>query len=146
MEAYLKAQGMFLEAGAPDPVFTDTLELDLGTVQPSLAGPKRPQDRVLLKDVASSFKADLTKGLGVPANEAGLSVKVEGKNYELTHGDVVIAAITSCTNTSNPSVLVARRPRGPQGARQGIEAEAVGEDVARARLAGGDRISRQSRA
>src|SRR6185437_13310734 len=107
VEAYLKAQGMFLEPGAPEPVFTDTLELDLGTVQPSLAGPKRPQDRVLLKDAASSFNADLTKGLGVPANEAGLSVKVEGKNYEITHGDVVIAAITSCTNTSNPSVLVA---------------------------------------
>jgi aconitate hydratase len=106
-EAYLKAQGMFREPGMPDPVFTDTLELDLSTVQPSMAGPKRPQDRVLLKDVASSFKADLTKGLGVPANEAGTSVKVEGKNYELTHGDVVIAAITSCTNTSNPSVLVA---------------------------------------
>jgi aconitate hydratase len=107
VEAYLKAQGMFREPGQPDPVFTDTLELDLSTVQPSMAGPKRPQDRVLLKDVSSSFKADLTKGLGVPENEAGLSVKVEGKNYELTHGDVVIAAITSCTNTSNPSVLVA---------------------------------------
>ncbi len=107
VEAYLKAQGMFREPGAPDPVFTDTLELDLSTVQPSMAGPKRPQDRVLLKEVASSFKAELTKGLGVPANEAGTSVKVEGKNYELTHGDVVIAAITSCTNTSNPSVLVA---------------------------------------
>ena len=106
VEAYLRAQGMFLEPGAPDPVFTDTLELDLGTVLPSMAGPKRPQDRVLLKDVATSFNADLTKSLGVPADEAGLSVKVEGKNYELTHGDVVIAAITSCTNTSNPSVLV----------------------------------------
>jgi aconitate hydratase len=106
VEAYLRAQGMFLEPGAPDPVFTDTLELDLGSVQPSMAGPKRPQDRVLLKDVATSFNADLTKSLGVPADEAGLSVKVEGKNYELTHGDVVIAAITSCTNTSNPSVLV----------------------------------------
>jgi aconitate hydratase len=107
VEAYLKAQGMFREPGSPDPVFTDTLELDLSTVEPSMAGPKRPQDRVLLKDISSSFKADLTKGLGVPANEAGTSVKVEGKNYELTHGDVVIAAITSCTNTSNPSVLVA---------------------------------------
>ena len=106
-EAYLKAQGMFREPGQPDPVFTDTLELDLSTVQPSMAGPKRPQDRVLLKDVAASFKADLTKGLGVPANDVGTSVKVAGKNYELTHGDVVIAAITSCTNTSNPSVLVA---------------------------------------
>jgi aconitate hydratase len=107
VEAYLKAQGMFREPGQPDPVFTDTLELDLGTVQPSMAGPKRPQDRVLLKDVAVSFNADLTKSLGVPANEAATRVKVEGKNYELTHGDVVIAAITSCTNTSNPSVLVA---------------------------------------
>jgi aconitate hydratase len=107
VEAYLKAQGMFHEPGKPDPIFTDTLELDLSTVQPSMAGPKRPQDRVLLKDISSSFKADLTKGLGVPANETGNSVKVEGKNYELTHGDVVIAAITSCTNTSNPSVLVA---------------------------------------
>src|ERR1700689_5457038 len=107
VEAYLKAQGMFREPGQPDPIFTDTLELDLSTVQPSMAGPKRPQDRVLLKDVSSSFKADLTKGLGVPASEAGTSVKVAGKNYELTHGDVVIAAITSCTNTSNPSVLVA---------------------------------------
>ena len=107
VEAYLKAQGMFREPGQPDPVFTDTLELDLSTVEPSMAGPKRPQDRVALKDITSSFKADLTKGLGVPANEAGVSVKVEGKNYELTHGDIVIAAITSCTNTSNPSVLVA---------------------------------------
>jgi aconitate hydratase len=107
VEAYLKAQGMFREPGSPDPVFTDTIELDLSTVQPSMAGPKRPQDRVLLKDISTSFKSDLTKGLGVPAADAGLSVKVEGKNFELTHGDVVIAAITSCTNTSNPSVLVA---------------------------------------
>src|SRR3954471_23064811 len=107
VEAYLKAQGMFREPGMPDPVFTDTLELDLGTVLPCMAGPKRPQDRVLLKEVASSFNADLTKGLGVPANEANTVAKVEGKNFDITHGDVVIAAITSCTNTSNPSVLVA---------------------------------------
>jgi aconitate hydratase len=107
VEAYLRAQGMFRDPSTPDPVFTDTLELDLSTVQPCVAGPKRPQDRVLLKEVSTSFKAELTKGLGVPANEAGTSVKVEGKNYEITHGDVVIAAITSCTNTSNPSVLVA---------------------------------------
>ena len=107
VEAYAKAQGMFRESGAPDPMFTDTLELDLSTVRPSLAGPKRPQDRVDLKDAASAFKAELTKSLGVPANDVGVKAKVEGKNYELTHGDVVIAAITSCTNTSNPSVLVA---------------------------------------
>ncbi len=107
VEAYLKAQGMFHEPGAPEPVFSDVLELDLGTVVPSIAGPKRPQDRVALKDAAGAFTAELTKGLGVPANEAGTSVKVAGKNYELTHGDVVLAAITSCTNTSNPSVLIA---------------------------------------
>ncbi len=107
VEAYTKAQGLFRESGAPDPVFTDTLELDLSTVQPSLAGPKRPQDRVALRDAASAFKTELTKSLGVPANDVGVSAKIEGRNYELTHGDVVIAAITSCTNTSNPSVLVA---------------------------------------
>jgi aconitate hydratase len=105
VEAYTKAQGLWQTD--VDPVFTDTLELDLGTVQPSLAGPKRPQDRVLLKDAASAFTAELTKGLGVPANDAGTKAKVAGKNYEITHGDVVIAAITSCTNTSNPYVLVA---------------------------------------
>jgi aconitate hydratase len=105
VEAYAKAQGLWRTD--VDPVFTETLELDLSTVQPSLAGPKRPQDRVLLKDAASAFKAELTKGLGVPANDAGVTAKVAGKNYEITHGDVVIAAITSCTNTSNPYVLVA---------------------------------------
>jgi aconitate hydratase len=107
VEAYSKAQGMWRDASTPDPVFTDRLELDLSTVQPSLAGPKRPQDRVLLKDAASAFKNELTKSLGVPANDVGTRAKVEGKNYDLGHGDVVIAAITSCTNTSNPSVLVA---------------------------------------
>jgi aconitate hydratase len=107
VKQYCQAQGMWTDASTPEPVFTDTLELDMGTVQPSLAGPKRPQDRVLLKDAAVAFKSELTKGLGVPANDVGTSVKVEGKNYEITHGDVVIAAITSCTNTSNPNVLVA---------------------------------------
>jgi aconitate hydratase len=105
VEAYAKAQGLWRTE--QDPVFTDTLELDLGTVQPSLAGPKRPQDRVLLKDAASSFAVELTKSLGVPAADVGKKAAVEGKDYEITHGDVVIAAITSCTNTSNPYVLVA---------------------------------------
>jgi len=107
VEAYSKAQGMWRDASTPDPVFTDTLELDLSTVQPSLAGPKRPQDRVLLKDASSAFRSELTKGLGVAANDTDKKVAVAGKNYEITHGDVVIAAITSYTNTSNPSVLVA---------------------------------------
>jgi aconitate hydratase len=120
VEAYLRAQGMFREPGQPDPVFTDTLELDLSTVVPSMAGPKRPQDRVNLKDVAVSFNTDLTKGLGVPANESGTKVKVEGKNFELTHGDVVIAAITSCTNTSNPSVMVAAGLVARKAAAKGL--------------------------
>jgi aconitate hydratase len=105
VEAYAKAQGLWRTD--VDPSFTDTLELDLSTVQPSLAGPKRPQDRVLLKDAAAAFKVELTKSLGVPANDVGTKAAVAGKNYEITHGDVVIAAITSCTNTSNPYVLVA---------------------------------------
>ena len=105
VEAYAKAQGLW--RGDEVPVFTDTLSLDLGTIQPSLAGPKRPQDRVLLKDAAAAFKTELTKSLGVPANDVEKKAPIAGRNYDLTHGDVVIAAITSCTNTSNPYVLVA---------------------------------------
>ena len=106
VEAYAKAQGMFREKGMADPVFTDTLELDLGTVVPSLAGPKRPQDRVALTDVKASFLKSLGGEFGKPG-QAAARVPVEGKDYDLGHGDVVIAAITSCTNTSNPNVLVA---------------------------------------
>ncbi len=106
VKAYAQAQGLWRTTGE-DPIFTDTLTLDLSTVQPSLAGPKRPQDRVLLKDAASAFNAELTKGLGVAADAVGTKAAVSGTNYEITHGDVVIAAITSCTNTSNPYVLVA---------------------------------------
>jgi aconitate hydratase len=105
---YYKAQGMFREEGQPDPVFTDTLELDMATVEPSLAGPKRPQDRVALSGAAPAFAKELASGnLGVPGDKADLRVPVAGANYDLGHGDVVIAAITSCTNTSNPYVLVA---------------------------------------
>ncbi|MDO9431189.1 MAG: aconitate hydratase AcnA, partial [Phenylobacterium sp.] len=105
VEAYAKEQGMWVEAGDPDPVFTDTLELDLGSVLPSLAGPKRPQDRVLLSDAAAEFKSALAKDFGKPEGEA--RVPVVGEKFDVGHGDVVIAAITSCTNTSNPSVLIA---------------------------------------
>ncbi len=107
-EAYAKAQGMWRDASTPDPVFTDTMELDLSTVEPSMAGPKRPQDRVALSNIATSFSKDLAAGtMGVPGDKADLRVGVDGANYDLGHGDVVIAAITSCTNTSNPYVLVA---------------------------------------
>ena len=106
VEAYAKAQGMWVDATTPEPVFTSIVELDLSTVEPCIAGPKRPQDRVLLKDATASFKTDLVKGLGVPANDVDKTVQVAGKNYTITHGDVVIAAITSCTNTSNPYVML----------------------------------------
>ena len=105
VEAYAKAQGMWVEAGDPDPVFTDTLELDLGAVLPSLAGPKRPQDRVLLSDAAAEFKSALARDFGKPEGE--VRIPVAGEKFDVGHGDVVIAAITSCTNTSNPSVLIA---------------------------------------
>ena len=105
VEAYAKAQGMWRDADAPEPVFTDTLELDLGTVEPSLAGPKRPQDRVLLSEAAPRFAEHLAEELaGKPVSNP---TTVEGADFTLDHGDVVIAAITSCTNTSNPSVMVA---------------------------------------
>jgi len=107
VEAYAKAQGLYRTSGTPDPVFTDVLELDLSSVEPSLAGPKRPQDRVALSATKAGFAValpELAKGSKVAA---GQRVKVEGTSYDLGHGDVVIAAITSCTNTSNPSVLIA---------------------------------------
>ncbi|MFZ4410417.1 MAG: aconitate hydratase AcnA, partial [Paracraurococcus sp.] len=108
VEDYAKAQGMWRDAHSPDPVFTDTLELDMGSVEPSMAGPKRPQDRVALSNAAASFAKDLAAGtMGVPGDEANKRVAVEGANYDLGHGDVVIAAITSCTNTSNPYVMIA---------------------------------------
>ncbi len=113
-EAYMRAQGLFREAGSPDPEFTDTLELDLDSVVPSLAGPKRPQDRVALSEMKENFK----KALTAPVKERGYELSgdaldreatfgTNGGSQKMKHGAVVIAAITSCTNTSNPSVLVA---------------------------------------
>jgi aconitate hydratase len=104
--AYAKAQGMYHAKTAPDPVFTEVLKLELSSVEPSLAGPKRPQDRVPLKEVKSGFAQSLDKEFGKGA-EADKRVAVEGRKETLGHGDVVIAAITSCTNTSNPSVMIA---------------------------------------
>ena len=105
VEAYAKAQGYWRPEMA-DPVYTDTLSLDLGTVVPSISGPKRPQDRVLLSEADTKFAEAMVKEFGVAADDA-TAVDVEGKDYTVTHGDVFIAAITSCTNTSNPSVLIA---------------------------------------
>ncbi len=105
VEAYAKEQGLWFDPKA-EPSFSDTLSLDLGTVQPSLAGPKRPQDRVLLSDVKSSFYGSLDSMLNRHEGTTSNPTKTED-GHTLDHGSVVIAAITSCTNTSNPSVLVA---------------------------------------
>jgi aconitate hydratase len=112
-EVYMRAQGLFRDSSTPEPEFTDTLELDLGSVVPSLAGPKRPQDRVPMTELKETFN----KALTAPVKERGFELKPEAVNTEATfgtnggsmkmrHGAVVIAAITSCTNTSNPSVMV----------------------------------------
>ena len=102
VEAYTKAQGMFRDANSPEPVYTDTLELDLATVVPSLAGPKRPQDRVAMVDMKTAFD----EALELQGRQTPAAAPVPGKDYELNDGDVVIAAITSCTNTSNPAVML----------------------------------------
>jgi aconitate hydratase len=126
-EAYCRAQGLFRDANTPDPEFTDTLELDLGSVVPSLAGPKRPQDRVPLSEMKSNFQ----KALTAPVKERGYELGSEalgreatfgtnGSSVKMKHGAVVIAAITSCTNTSNPSVMVAAGLVAKKAAEKGL--------------------------
>src|SRR5690606_10177437 len=126
VEAYCKAQGLWRSSADPDPVCADTLELDLDDVVPSLAGPKRPQDRVAMTEVKRTFADLLTKELKLDDAEisklegeggqtavgnhepnSGVEVELNGERFHLDHGAVVIAAITSCTNTSNPSVMLA---------------------------------------
>jgi aconitate hydratase len=125
VEAYMKEQGLWHDGGGPEAAYSDVLALDLATVEPSLAGPKRPQDRISLRAVASSFRGQLEGLMGVAARSsslpvagggaavaaapasAGVRTSLGGVDFELEHGAVVIAAITSCTNTSNPSVMVA---------------------------------------
>ena len=119
VEQYAKAQGLFRTDDTPDPQYSDTIELDMSTVEPALAGPKRPQDRVVLAKVKQSFleafgeqitaQPSATNGESVtslPPAQTGVMVDLDGEQVELAHGSVVIAAITSCTNTSNPSVMV----------------------------------------
>jgi aconitate hydratase len=105
VEKYAKAQGLFRTKATPDPVFTETLELELGNVVPSMAGPKRPEGRIALEGVGAGFKTALETEYRKPG-ENDKRFAVPDKNYDLGHGDVVIAAITSCTNTSNPNVLI----------------------------------------
>ncbi|MFN3686860.1 aconitate hydratase AcnA [Salinarimonas sp.] len=122
VEAFAKAQGMWRDASTPDPVFTDTLALDLGDVVPSMAGPKRPQDRVLLTNSKPAFEGAMESEFKKAA-EMGKRVKVEGKNFDLGHGDVVIAAITSCTNTSNPSVMIGAGLLARNAVAKGLKAK-----------------------
>ena len=106
VEAYTRAQGLFRDDTTADPLFTDTLDLDLASVEPSLAGPKRPEGRVPLGQVPAAFAAALASDYRKPGDQ-GTRFPVAGRDFTLGHGDVAIAAITSCTNTSNPSVLIA---------------------------------------
>jgi aconitate hydratase len=117
--AYAKAQGMYRIKTTPDPVFTDVLKLDLATVEPSLAGPKRPQDRITLRDVKSGFTTSMEKEFG-KGGELHKRSKVEGRAYDLGHGDAVIAAITSCTNTSNPNVMIGAGLLARKAAAKGL--------------------------
>ncbi len=122
VEAYAKAQGMFRVKTTPDPIFTDILKLDLATVEPSLSGPKRPQDRIALRDVKSGFTNSMEKEYN-KGNELKKRVPVNTKDYDLGNGDVVIAAITSCTNTSNPSVMIGAGLLARKAAARGLTAK-----------------------
>ena len=106
VEKYAKEQGVWREKG-DEPVYTSVLELDMKNVRPAISGPKRPQDRILLDNAASKFKQDLKETFKVSDSDESLESPIEGVDYSIKQGDVAIAAITSCTNTSNPSVMVA---------------------------------------
>lgn len=128
VERYTKEQGLFRTDETPDPIYTDTLELDLAEVQPSMAGPKRPQDRVLLREMKANFEKALSTpidqrgfALPEPALERRATVQDNGDTAEVGHGVVVIAAITSCTNTSNPMVMIAAGLLAKKAVEQGLD-------------------------
>jgi aconitate hydratase len=122
VEAYAKAQGLFRTSNTSDPIFTDTIELDLSTVEPSLAGPRRPQDRVTLGQSKTVFRKSLQGMLEkqTKPSKSPVTVGSNGRSYELGHGAVVIAAITSCTNTSNPSVMMAAGVLAKKAVERGL--------------------------
>ncbi len=119
VEAYAKAQGMWREAGMPDPEFSDTLELDIGGVEPSMAGPRRPQDRISPNGAAKGLEGSLAEARGDSGGR--ISAPVAGRDFDLADGDIVIAAITSCTNTSNPSVMVGAGLLARNAVARGLE-------------------------
>ena len=125
---YTNEQGLFRTDATPDPEFSDTLDLDMGTVKPALAGPKRPQDRIDLDGMKKMWSSALTapvgpKGFGLAAEKINTTVAIShaGRSFELKHGDVVIAAITSCTNTSNPSVMVGAGLLAKKAVERGLD-------------------------
>ncbi len=123
VEAYMKEQGLFHTQSSPEAEYSDTLELDLSTVEASLAGPKRPQDRILLGDVKQSFTSQLDELSAAAGGAPGAAVRTSfaGEEFDLRHGSVVIAALTSCTNTSNPSVMVAAGLLAKKAVERGLE-------------------------
>jgi aconitate hydratase len=127
VEAYTKEQGLFHTPQTPEATYSDTLELDLGKVEPSLAGPRRPQDRVALGQVKESFARELpgllSKAKGKAETGTAVQVKLGEENVELHHGSVVIAAITSCTNTSNPSVMLAAGLLAKKAVEKGLRSK-----------------------
>ena len=124
-EAYTKAQGLFQTADSPEPIFADSLELDLGTIEPSISGPKRPQDRIRLDESKESFQKTIVSVLGEGSGngrtlDKAVPVELGQESFEIGHGSVVIAAITSCTNTSNPSVMIAAGLLARNAVRRGL--------------------------
>ncbi|MBT5948237.1 MAG: aconitate hydratase AcnA, partial [Nitrospinaceae bacterium] len=127
VEAYAKEQGMFHDENTPEAIYTDTIELDMGEVEPCISGPKRPQDRILLSEASKTFGSELDKmltelsGGGTAVASAPVKVKTGSKSYELESGAVVIASITSCTNTSNPSVMLGAGLVAKKAAERGLK-------------------------
>jgi aconitate hydratase len=120
VETYAKEQGMFRTDASPDPMFSDTLELDLASVVPSISGPRRPQDRIPLTESKKSFKEALPSLIKSGSADKNVAVQMNGDKFQLGHGSVVISAITSCTNTSNPSVMIGAALLAKNAAEKGL--------------------------
>jgi aconitate hydratase len=123
IEAYAREQGLWRNDGQPDALYSDTLELDMGTVEPSIAGPKRPQDRIALSAAAKTYAKHLEAATAKRGKGGSAMAKIDGKDVEIRDGSILIAAITSCTNTSNPAVMIAAGLLARNAAAKGLEAK-----------------------